>query len=169
MIIFINGSINAGKSTVAKILGEKLPRTAVLEIDSLREMINWMPIAQAVPLNIDNAIALVKNFVKEDLNVIVPYPLSRKNYDYIINNLRDIGTDIFAFTLSPRLESAMLNRGTRELDDKERERIKYHYEIGIPSPDFGEIIDNSDQTPEETAKLIMDKIGVDTGGYNRNG
>ena len=33
MIIFINGSINAGKTTVAKILATKLSNSALLEID----------------------------------------------------------------------------------------------------------------------------------------
>jgi len=44
MIIFINGSINAGKSTVAKMLAEKIPNTALVEIDVFHEMIEWMPI-----------------------------------------------------------------------------------------------------------------------------
>jgi hypothetical protein len=44
MIIFISGSINAGKSTIAKLLAKQLPNTALMEVDALREMITWMPI-----------------------------------------------------------------------------------------------------------------------------
>ncbi len=40
MIIFINGSINAGKTTIAKILAEKIPQTANVEIDELRNFID---------------------------------------------------------------------------------------------------------------------------------
>lgn len=158
MIIFINGSINSGKSTVSKLLIKKLPNTALVEIDVLREMIEWMLIDKAIPLNLENALAVIRNFSRKGLNVIVPYPLSQKNYDYMINGLKDIGTDIHIFTLSPKLEKTLTNRGTRELDDWERQRIQHHYDIGIQRPNFGEIIDNTDQTPEETAELILNNI-----------
>ncbi len=159
MIIFINGSINAGKSTVAKILLERwLPKSALVEIDALRNMIEWMPIDQAVPINLENAISVIKNFSNRGLDVIVPYPLSQKNYDYVNEKLKNINTRIHFFTLSPKIEKTLINRGTRELDSWEKERIQHHYNIGIHNPSFGEIIDSSDQTPEKTASLIFDKI-----------
>jgi len=158
MIIFLNGSINAGKSTVAKILAKELESTALLEIDDLRQMISWMPIDQAVPINLENAISVIKNFTKNGLNVIVPYPLSQKNYEYVTDGLKDVDAKKYFFTLAPSLEKAVTNRGARELDDQEKDRIVYHYNIGIHSPNFGEVIDNSDQTPEETVRIILAKI-----------
>jgi hypothetical protein len=158
MIIFLNGSINAGKSTVAKLLAKELPNTALVEIDTFHEIISWMPIEQSIPLNLENAVSVITNFVKRNLNVIVPYPLSEKNYVYMMDHLNDLGTSIHVFTLAPRLEGALNNRGSRELSDWERERIKHHYAIGIPNPTFGEILDNTDQTPEETAAYILSKI-----------
>ncbi|MBU6214556.1 hypothetical protein KGM48_01805 [Patescibacteria group bacterium] len=158
MIIFLNGSINAGKSTVAKLLLKELPHTAVVEIDALREMVGWMPLEQSIPLNLENAISIITNFVKRDLNVIVPYPLSQKNYDFLMENLRDLNVDIRVFTFAPQLEKALTNRGARELDDWEKERIKHHYNIGIHNPSFGETIDTTKQTPEETTRLILSRI-----------
>ncbi len=158
MIIFLNGSINSGKTTIANILAKKNSNTALLEIDTLRQMINWMPIDKAVPINLENVVSLIRNFSNKKFNVIVPYPLSQKNHDYVMNELKDINTKIFVFTLSPKLEKALTNRGNRELDDWEVERIKYHYNIGIHNPIFGEIIDNTEQTPEETANYILRKI-----------
>ena len=158
MIIFINGSINAGKSTVAKILVKKITNSALLEIDVFREMIEWMPIDQAVSLNLENAASVISNFVKRSLNVIVPYPLSQKNYDYLVDNLKGLNIEMYFFTLAPKLEVVLTNRGNRELNDWERKRIEHHYTIGIANPTFGEIIDNSEQTPEETAKYIFNKI-----------
>jgi deoxyadenosine/deoxycytidine kinase len=35
MVIFINASINSGKTTVARLLTHKIPRTALVEIDAL--------------------------------------------------------------------------------------------------------------------------------------
>ena len=158
MIIFLNGSINSGKSTVAKLLVKELPKTALLEIDAFHEMIEWMPIDEAVPLNLQNAISVIKNFVSKDLNVIVPYPMSQKNYDYMMESLKGLDTKISVFTLAPKIEKTLTNRGNRELTDWEIERIKHHYDIGIHSPGFGEIIDNTEQTSEETAKTILNKI-----------
>jgi len=158
MIIFLNGSINAGKSTVAKLLVKELPNTALVEIDALREMIAWMPIDQAVPTNLENAVSVIKNFANRGLNVIIPYPLSQKNHDYILEQLAGVKTKIFVFTLAPKLEKALTNRGSRELDDWERSRIQHHYDIGMHAPVFGEVIDNSDQTPKETRDYILSKI-----------
>lgn len=159
MIIFLNGSINAGKSTVAKLLAKELPNSALVEIDVFHEMIEWMPIDKAVPLNLENAVFVIKNFVHRGLHVIVPYPLSQKNYDYMMDSLKDLDTGIYVFTLDPKLEKAVTNRGTRELNDWERERIKHHYSIGIHTPTFGETIDTSAHTPEETVFVVLQSIG----------
>ncbi len=158
MIIFLNGSINSGKSTVAKLLAKKIPNAATVEIDAFREMIDWMPIDTAVPINLENAIAVIRNFTKHGISCIVPYPLSEKNHAYIADALSDLGTAIHYFTLAPSIETALSDRGARKLDDPERERIKHHYTIGIHTPSFGMIIDNTEQTPEETTKEILNNI-----------
>lgn len=161
MIIFLNGPINAGKSTIAKLLVEELPDTALLEIDTLRKMIDWMPIDQAVPINLENAVLLIRNFAKRGVDLIVPYPLSQKDHDYMLDQLKDVNTKIFTFTLAPKLEKALTNRGTRELNDWEKSRIKHHYEIGINNPSFGEVIDNSDISAEEVKNYILSRIWKD--------
>ena len=158
MIIFINGSINSGKSTVSKILAKELLNVALIEIDVLREMINCMPLEKAIPINLENAVSLIENFSRKGLDTIVVYPLSQKNYDYITNKIKDLNEQIYCFTLAPKLEKVLSNRGTRDLNEWEMERIKHHYDIGINTPSFGEVIDNSEQVPEETAKIILDKI-----------
>lgn len=158
MIIFLNGSINSGKSTIAKLLAEAIPNMAMVEIDALREMIEWMPIDKSVPINLENAVAVIRNFTKHNISCIVPYPLSQKNYEFVTSELSDINVPMFFFTLAPSLEKALSDRGERKLDKQERERIKYHYTIGIHAPSFGTVIDNSEQTPEETADIILNNI-----------
>ena len=117
MIIFINGSINSGKSTIAKLLVKELPKTALVEIDTFHEMIEWMPIDEAIPLNLENALTVIRNFIDKGLSVIVPYPLSQKNYDYFVAGLKDMDIETHVFTLAPKLEDVLTNRGTRELTD----------------------------------------------------
>jgi hypothetical protein len=159
MILFLNGSINSGKSTVAKLLAKAMPNAAIVEIDVLRGMIDWMPIDQAVPINLDNAIAIIRSFTKHGISCVVPYPLSQRNYEFVMNGLSDLGVPMFFFTLAPSLEKALSDRGERKLDERERERIKHHYNLGIHAPSFGTIMDNSEQTPEETARIILKNIG----------
>jgi len=156
MIIFINGSINSGKSTISKLLQKNLEKTAVIEIYSLRAFIAWMPLEQTIPINLQNTVSIIKNFVSQNLNVIIPYPLSKENHDYFVKNLE--GNQLILITLSPKLDTALKNRGNRKLSKWEINRIKYHYQIGINNPEFGKIIDNSDQTPEETVEIIKDYI-----------
>jgi len=156
MIIFINGSINSGKSTISKLLQKNLEKAAVIEIDSLRAFIEWMPIEQAIPINLQNAVSIIKNFISQNLNVIIPCPLSKENHDYFVKNLE--GNQLIFITLSPKLDTVLKNRGNRKLSKWEVNRIKYHYQIGINNPEFGKIIDNSDQTPKETVEIIKDYI-----------
>lgn len=154
MIIFLSGSINSGKTTTAKLLVKAIPRSAHIEIDDLRAMVSWMPLEESIPLNLKNALSLTLNFIKEEMNVVVTYPLSRDEYEYFNKNL-PLEIQRFFFTLNPRLDHALTNRGDRELTELEIERINYHYKTGVNDPGFGITIDNTMQTPEETLNDIL--------------
>jgi uridine kinase len=155
MIVFINGSINSGKSTVAKILVDKLKNTAHLEVDNLRDFIEWMPLDKAIPINLENAVSLIKNFSVNKLNVVVTYPLSEKNYEFMLEKLKDLNENIFFITLNPDLNIVSKDRGNRKLDNWEKTRIKYHYKIGINNPSFGIKINTTKLTPDQTAEEII--------------
>ncbi len=159
MIIIINGSINAGKTTVAKILAQLLSKTAHVEIDTLREFYEWMSIKEAVPISLELGVNATRILHNRGLNVIITYPFSKKNYDYFVETLNLPNELIYFVTLRPQIEKAVTNRGTRELTGTEKDRIKYHYDIGINNHDFGLTIDNSDQLPSETAHHILNYIG----------
>lgn len=161
MIIFINGPINAGKSTVAKILAEKIPKTARVEIDQLHEFIDWLEIDQAVPINLENAALVISNFIRRGYNVVVPYPLSEKDYKYMKKQLRDFAGQLYFFTLAPEMRKAQGDTKDRKISPWERERIRHHYDSGIASPSFGKIIDNTRQTPEQTADEILSCLPKD--------
>lgn len=78
----------------------------------------------------------------------------------MVDSLKEIDTNKLFFTLSPDIDVVLNNRGNRELKEYEKERIKYHYDVGINNPDFGEIINNSKQTAEETADVVYSKIAL---------
>ena len=158
MIIILNVSINSGKSTVAKILQEKIPHTAYVEVDELRRFIDWMDGEKAYPLSVENALLVTKNFVKKDLNVVFTYIIGEDDYKIVQEMLKDVSTNVFIFTFSPDINHTLTNRGSRELTEQELKRIQYHYDIGINNPSFGQIIDNTHQTPKETAEIILKAI-----------
>lgn len=63
---------------MAKLLAQRIPNTALLEVDTLRDMISWMPLEDSIPLNLRNTVSLIKNFVSDGLNVVIPYPSFRR-------------------------------------------------------------------------------------------
>ena len=154
MIIFISGSINSGKTTIARLLKKEFPGTAHIEVDTIHDMYDWMPLEEAIPLNLDNTLSLTLNLLKKDLNIVISYPLSRDEYEFF-NKKLPLEVQRFFFTLNPRIDYALSNRGTRELTEWEIERIKYHYKTGLNDPGFGITIDNTMQSPEETLSDIL--------------
>lgn len=157
MIIILNGPINAGKSTVTKLLWEMIPNTAHIEIDKLREFIDWMEGSEGWQMSFEAAIPVAKKFIEKGLNVIITYHISKESYEQIVTALKPYDNHIFAFILKPKLESLLQNRGSRQLNEKEMNRIKETYNTATYS-DYGETIDNTNQAPQETAQIIYDKV-----------
>ena len=144
MIIILNGPRNSGKSTVAKILQKKIPNTAHVEVDDLRDFVGWMDGERgAYSLSIENAVLITKNFVKHGLNVVFTYLLDKSDYKNVMEMLEGVDTKIYVFTLNPDINVVLTNRGNRELSNEEQKRIRYHYKIGNNKPSFGQIIDNN--------------------------
>lgn len=154
MILFLNGPINAGKTTVGRELTARLERAAHVEVDDLHGFLTDVPLAEAVPISLENAVSVTENLAERGFDVVVTYPLSEADFEYLATHLSHLETEIYAVTLSPPLAVARSDRGDRELDDWERERITELYERGVHRPDFGVRIDNADQSPEETVAEI---------------
>ena len=52
--IFISGPINAGKTTVSRLLARGLPGTAHVEGDALRHFVGWMSLEESIPITLAN-------------------------------------------------------------------------------------------------------------------
>ena len=160
-IININGPINSGKSTIAKMLQAELPNCLFVEVDELlpdeeEEKLNlrreegW-----AERLNrLDKILAQEKNLGRYE-NIVFSYPMTEKNYRRW-NLQKDENREFINITLAPKLEICLQNRGVRELTAQEIERIKEMYREGYNCPKSADlIIDNSVQTPEETLQKVL--------------
>jgi hypothetical protein len=151
-LIWLNGAINSGKTATAKELQKLLPKTAHVEVDSLNAFIDWMPLHDSIPIDLDNAVAVATVFFSHGLNVVVTYPLSATCYERVL--LRDNTLSFRFFTLKPTLDICARDRGQRPLSDWERQRISFHYNGGIRL-DIGVVIDNSCMTAAECASRVL--------------
>ena len=160
LILNINGPINSGKTTVSKILVNLLPNATFIEVDELmsdgeQEKLGltlqqgWRERHKRL-----NAKLQELKQSREFETVIFAYPIADNTYqDW--KALEDEQTHFLNITLAPSLEECLKNRSTRELDAWEKNRIREMYEEGYqnrPYSDF--IINNDNQTPQETAEII---------------
>jgi hypothetical protein len=157
MIIFICGAINAGKSSVGKLLAEKLD-AAFIEGDTVRNFLSMLIVDEARPAIVEGIVAVVRAFAKRKFSVVVAYPLWNDDYERLQAGLTDVKEQIYYFALNPSLEVALTNRGDREIGEWEVERIKELYEKGVNKPDFAESVDNSNMTAEQTAQYIYTRL-----------
>ncbi|MEI6327298.1 MAG: hypothetical protein WCO78_04245 [Candidatus Roizmanbacteria bacterium] len=158
MTIVLNGPINSGKTTVGKILSEKIPNLSHIEVDRIREFISWMDNVTAWDISFSTALLVAKEFLNRGIHVLITYPISDKRYLQIVDKLKSASTITHAFTLLPPLNITITNRGTRALNAWEIQRIKDTYEKNTYAVTFGETIDNSHQRPQETAEYIFNSI-----------
>ncbi len=152
MLVFISGSINSGKTTVSKALAEKLG-AIFLNVDDLNDTIPNFNLATDLDKSIDLAIKIINDYASQGKDVVANYVLRQKDFDRLEKEIETL--PLIVITLAPRLEVAQSRRGNRVLSEWEITRVKYHYDSGIASPNFGHIIDNSDITVDETVARIM--------------
>ncbi len=158
MIIFLSGSINSGKTTIARILVQKIPDCVNLEVDNICELVNHIDRKDIEVLILENIVSLIFDYIKHDLNVVVNYTFGDTTFEFVKKQLAALHQDIYLFTLNPTLEVALSKRGEEKKETFDKERIKYHYKLGINNLKSSISIDNSHQIPEETAKEVLSKI-----------
>jgi len=158
MLIFISGSINSGKTTVSKLLSEKL-NAEYINVDDIADTIPNFSLKTGLDKVMTLAIAAINNSAAKNKDIVANYVLRKKDYERLKNEVKT--KEQYVITLAPRLEVAQSQRGDRKLTEWEIQRIKHHYDSGIASPKFGYIINNSDVTIEETVDQIIKIINKD--------
>lgn len=160
LILNINGPMNSGKTTVSKILVNLLPKATFIEVDELISDAEQ----EKLRLSLKEGWAERKKRLNEKLlalkegeefeTVIFAYPITEESYQKW-SALADENTRFLNITLAPSLEECLKNRGTRQLDDWDRNRIQQMYEEGYQNRSYSDfIINNDNQTPEETTEII---------------
>ncbi len=160
-LIILTGAPNAGKTTVAVLLKAQCERLAVIEVDDLRDCIAWMPLAEAVPLNLINACDIANNFLAHGLDVLFVYPLSDADYAFIRPRFAP-EQDIVSVALwcAPDVNAEF--RGSRVLSDWERERIRWMHAEGMARPHFAQVVDTTHISAQTTADEVKRICGLDS-------
>ena len=157
MMVFISGSINSGKTTTSKALARKLGADWI-NVDDLNDSIPNFNLATDLDKSMDLAIQAINEGLDKGRSVVANYVVRQRDFDRFAS---EIHTDRqHVITLAPRMAVAQGRRGDRTLSDWEVQRIKYHYDTGIASPKFGQVIDNSDMTVNQTVDRMVDIINA---------
>lgn len=160
MVIFISGSINSGKTTLAQKLG-----AVFIDIDDVNDRIPGFDLSKDIAKGIALALEDINKLTDAGKSVVASYPIRKEDHRQITKGLRNKKPHFI--TLAPRLEIAQSRRGNRVLSDWEVARIKYHYETGIASPSFGKTVDNSELSVKETVAVIERLVGAKQSFYLR--
>ena len=164
-VVLITGPAGAGKTTITTKLAEKIPQTAVIEVDMLRGSIKngyILPFpyteeaGKQLLLGARNAVSLTKNFLTEGFNVCIDDVASGTILDFYWEQLKDEKFSIFLLLPDKKaLEKRDKGRGedfrmgerALELHDKFTERAK--------EEEHWHVLDTTSQKEEETIRTIL--------------
>ena len=135
MIIFICGAANAGKSTVGKLVAERI-RAAFIEGDDVRKIFYKQTVEQARTQIVECVAALLHVVLKHEEKIVVAYPLWNEDFESLKSYLADVNVPLHFVALNPRLDVAITNRGARELEAWEVDWIKELYAKGVNNPEL---------------------------------
>lgn len=169
MIIWINGTYGAGKTTIAELLHKELTPSYIYDPENIGDFFR-----HNLPKSIQepdftyypewrkwNVHVLEKIYHEYDGDIIAPMTLYHPPYfDEVINELRRKGLEIYHFQLDVSKERII---------ERLKERPEYLYQWGINKVDEAlkgfekipqkEKIQNERVTPEEVVAQILQKIG----------
>lgn len=165
-IVILTGPAGAGKSTVGKILANKLENSVVVSTDELRHFVKrgyvvpWQKEGRfQLNLGAENACLLAKNFYKNGFNVFLDDVICLEERMNIYKKLLKKEKPIFIVLLPAKdvLSKRDLERGEWAMKEK---ALRHHdlFSEFIKKEKKLIVIDSSQQTPEETTNIIMEKL-----------
>lgn len=162
-IINIGGAINAGKSTVSKIVARNLEKTVFIEVDDLLsddEDAKLADFGQRINARLDRLYLLLEQYTDSKVyeHILFAYPMTEKSLDRI-KKIASGKSEVLVITLNPPLEKCLSNRGERQLNAWEANRIKEMYAQGFNCFCGSDLIlDNGNDSAEETAQKVISFI-----------
>jgi len=154
--LWINGSINAGKSTTAKLLHQAMEQSVNIELDAFSAFASQIPVDEKLEFMIEDALQIASHWQQRSFLPMINGPVYGAELVFMQERSRKLGLVPFLITLSPPKEVAKQDRGERKLTDWERSRIDYHYgDCQITQQGVGCLFDNSGMSAEESAAKLL--------------
>lgn len=166
--LFVTGMPGSGKTTVTKQIAAKLDRAARISGDDLHQMLVSGRVrfdsdrrdeaARQGELRAHNLCTLVENFAAADFTVVVDEVVPvREDLDYYLEHIA--ARPVYLVVLAPALEVCQQRNAARPAPDRvDYDFSEYDAELRRELTGLGWWLDTSDQTPEETADLILSGV-----------
>lgn len=175
MILFINGPFGVGKTSVSRLLDEKIPIAMVYDPEVIGAVLkgvlgpfekgeDYQDYALWRMLVVVGACVLRKASAR---TLVIPMTVWRRDlFDRIITGLRRIDEDLTCFRLTASRD-VLMDRISSDSEDREALAWRTsHADVclkALRDPAFGTEIRTDDRTPGDVADRIMQIAGMPTG------
>lgn len=159
--IFILGAQGAGKTTLARLLKEKL-NSVHIDFDWIRGFhLNnaWTNTSETEErMSIENFVFLLENYAKHDYKNVIIGGFTEQNIEKALQELKDYKNVVFTLYLTnddllkKRVLTETRDSGFRDYEESIEFNKKLRDELHFPNE---QKIDNTHQTPEETVNQIV--------------
>lgn len=154
MIIWLAGSMNAGKSTLGRRLVQRLGRSVLIELDDQIQRGPGVSFAEVVAVAVGDACRAARRWHQRGVTPVCCWPLSASQAAIVRRACADTG--LLLVTLRPGIEVCLRDRGNRILDEGERERIRaMHLAEDLTDPHGGRELDTAVLDPDACVDRIL--------------
>jgi predicted ABC-type ATPase len=165
-LLLLDGMMGSGKTTTSRVLRGKLPRTAIIGMDTVKRYISDFERGTRDNLIARKVVAeMTKKFLDLDISVIIEQPIKDEEvliYEGIANSF---SVPCYKFQLFTTPETAFNRVMERQIDSKNKnpeERVRNNISLFKNKSDLGfELIDTSNLKSEEPARIILDRVNKD--------
>lgn len=159
--IFILGTQGAGKTTISRLLKEKL-NSVHIDYDWIRGFhLNkeWKNATDAEEeMSFENLLFLLKNYAKHNYENVIVGGFTEKNIEKVLSELKDYKNIVITLYLSndevlkQRVLTESRDSGFRDFEESIQFNKKLRDELHYPNEHK---VNNTNQTPEETTNQIV--------------
>lgn len=164
--IFLFGAQGSGKTTLARLLKERL-NSVHIDLDWIRDFhLNkgWTnTTSKEEEMSFENLVFILKNYAKHEYKNVIVGGFTEENIETLLSELKEYKNLVITLyltddeVLKKRVLTESRDSGFRDFEESINFNKKLRDELSFPHEHK---IDNTDQTPEETANKIVAMLAV---------
>lgn len=155
--IIIRGPIGVGKTTIAKLLQDKMPGSVIISVDNFKHIIS--PKSSTMRTKIAHKVAnfFINELIKNRIDMIIEEIFRDEHYDNLIRTLRNKNYDVFSFFLTAP-EEVLIKRDRNRLKNKGVNIVKKFY-VSL-KPNKMDFIINTSTSKKRIIMSILKNINL---------